>query len=88
MSTEGPDDCPTRRNHVKYMLFITADPTAPVPEKIGDINEWVDSVKEVRLDGDRLQGAAARPASAPATASRSSPTARSPRPRSRSPGTT
>ena len=44
---------------MKYMLFITADPTAPVPEKVGDINEWLDSVKEVRLDGDRLQGAAA-----------------------------
>jgi len=39
---------------VKYMLFITADPTAPVPEKVGDIDEWLDSVKEVRLDGDRL----------------------------------
>ena len=44
---------------MKYMLFITADPTAPVPEKIGDIEEWLDSVKKVRLDGDRLQGAAA-----------------------------
>jgi hypothetical protein len=43
---------------VKYMLFITADPDAPLPEKIGDINEWLDSVKEVRLDGDRLQAAA------------------------------
>lgn len=43
---------------MKYMLFITVDPTAPVPEKVGDINEWLDSVKEVRLDGDRLQGAA------------------------------
>jgi hypothetical protein len=44
---------------MKYMLFITADPTAPVPEKVGDIEEWLDSVKEVRLDGDRLLGAAA-----------------------------
>ena len=44
---------------MKYMLFITADPTAPVPEKVGDIEEWLDSVKQVRLDGDRLQGAAA-----------------------------
>ena len=42
---------------MKYMLFITADPTAPVPEKVGDINEWLDSIKEIRLDGDRLQGA-------------------------------
>jgi hypothetical protein len=53
MSTEGP----TKEEHVKYMLFITADPTAPLPEKIGDIEEWLDSVKGRRLDGDRLQAA-------------------------------
>ena len=54
MSTECPDDVPYEEEPVKYMLFITADPTAPVPEKVGDINEWLDSVKQVRLDGDRL----------------------------------
>jgi hypothetical protein len=40
---------------VKYMLFIATDPDAPLPEKIGDIDEWLRSVEGVRLDGDRLQ---------------------------------
>jgi hypothetical protein len=43
--------------NVKYMLFISADPAAPVPAEIGDIEEWLSSVKDVRLDGERLQGA-------------------------------
>jgi hypothetical protein len=58
MSAEGPDDDPDEEEPMKYMLFITADPTAPMPGKIGDIYEWLDSVKNVRLHGDRLQGAA------------------------------
>jgi hypothetical protein len=44
---------------VKYMLFITADPNAPLPAEIGDIEKWASSVEGVRLDGDRLQGVSA-----------------------------
>ncbi len=40
---------------MKYMLFIASDPDAPLPEKIGDIDEWLRSVEGVRLDGERLQ---------------------------------
>ena len=42
---------------MKYMLFITADPDAPLPEKIGDAEEWVSSLEGIRLDGNRLQPA-------------------------------
>jgi hypothetical protein len=44
---------------MKYMLFVTADPAAPVPAEIGDIEEWLSSVKDVRVDGDRLQAVSA-----------------------------
>ena len=40
---------------MKYMLLITSDPDAPLPEKIGDIDEWLRSVEGIRLDGERLQ---------------------------------
>jgi hypothetical protein len=44
---------------VKYMLFITADPHATLPDEIGDIEEWLSSVGGARVDGDRLQGVSA-----------------------------
>jgi hypothetical protein len=41
---------------VKYILLIAADPAAPVPEQVGDLDKWLASVHGVRLHGDRLQG--------------------------------
>jgi hypothetical protein len=42
---------------MKYMLFVCADPTIDLPEKVGDINVWFEEVAKrgVRLDGERLQ---------------------------------
>jgi hypothetical protein len=53
MSTQPAD----QGGNVKYMLFVCADPNAPLPAEVGDIEEWLDSIKGVRLDGDRLQPA-------------------------------
>ncbi len=40
---------------MKYMLFVCVDPAAPRPAgDTGDIDEWLTSVKDVRLDGNEL----------------------------------
>jgi hypothetical protein len=41
---------------MKYMLLVCVDPSVKRTEEGGDIDEWLTEVKDVRLDGDRLEG--------------------------------
>ena len=43
---------------MKFMLFVCADPTAERTEPAVDIEQWLTAVKDVRVDGDRLQAPA------------------------------
>ena len=43
---------------MKFMLFVCADPTAERTEPAVDIEEWLTAVKDVRIDGDRLEAPA------------------------------
>jgi hypothetical protein len=40
---------------VKFMLFVCVDPAAERTEDVPDIEEWLAEVKDVRVDGDRLE---------------------------------
>jgi hypothetical protein len=40
---------------VKFMLLVCVDPSVKSTEQGGDIDEWLAEVKDVRLDGDRLE---------------------------------